>query len=66
MWLQAVAIVLPRLQDEFGVGTASVGFASSATFAGMMVGALAWGACEWAGRSRAPAAASPHTLTRHG
>ena len=48
MWLQGVAIVLPRVQDEWQIGDQWIGLVSSCTFAGMMVGALAWGSCEWA------------------
>lgn len=47
MWLQGVAISLPRIQDEWGVRDRWVGLVSSSTFAGMMIGALAWGSCEW-------------------
>jgi hypothetical protein len=46
MWLQGVAIVLPRVQDEWQIGDQWIGLVSSCTFAGMMVGALAWGSCE--------------------
>lgn len=43
MWLQAVAIALPRIQVSFAVSSASIGYLSSATFFGMMMGALLWG-----------------------
>jgi MFS family permease len=43
MWLQGVAITLPRIQDEWGIRDQWIGLVSSSTFAGMMVGALAWG-----------------------
>ncbi|KDN52949.1 MFS general substrate transporter [Tilletiaria anomala UBC 951] len=43
MWLQGIAIVLPRVQDEWDVPDQWIGLLSSSTFAGMMVGALAWG-----------------------
>jgi hypothetical protein len=46
MWLQGVAIVLPRVQDEWQIGDQWIGLVSSCTFAGMMVGALAWGSCK--------------------
>ena len=46
MWLQGIAIVLPRVQDEWNVHDRWIGLLSSSTFAGMMVGALAWGSCE--------------------
>lgn len=47
MWLQGIAIVLPRVQDEWNIGDQWIGLVSSCTFAGMMVGALAWGSCEF-------------------
>lgn len=43
MWLQGIAIVLPRVQRQFEVSDALIGLPSSSAFAGMMVGALAWG-----------------------
>jgi hypothetical protein len=46
MWLQGIAIVLPRVQDEWKISDRWIGLVSSCTFAGMMVGALAWGSCE--------------------
>lgn len=46
MWLQAVAIILPRVQDEWRVDDRWIGLVSSSTFAGMMVGAISWGTCE--------------------
>lgn len=46
MWLQAVAIILPRVQDEWNVEDRWIGLVSSSTFAGMMVGAISWGTCE--------------------
>lgn len=46
MWLQGIAIVLPRVQDEWQISDRWIGLVSSCTFAGMMVGALAWGSCE--------------------
>lgn len=49
MWLQGIAIVLPRVQDEFHVEDRWIGLLSSSTFAGMMVGALAWGSCKLRG-----------------
>lgn len=45
MWLQGVAIVLPRVQDEWGISDRWIGLVSSSTFAGMMIGAIAWGSC---------------------
>ncbi|KZT44614.1 MFS general substrate transporter [Sistotremastrum suecicum HHB10207 ss-3] len=46
MWLQAVAIVLPRVQRHYEISDRSIGFMSSAVHAGMMVGALGWGTCS--------------------
>lgn len=46
MWLQGIAIILPRVQDEWQISNQWIGLVSSCTFAGMMVGALAWGSCE--------------------
>lgn len=46
MWLQGIALIIPRIQDEFGVEERWIGLASSSTFCGMMCGALAWGSCE--------------------
>ncbi|KAI0953359.1 hypothetical protein AcW1_007597 [Taiwanofungus camphoratus] len=45
MWIQAVAIVLPRVQEHFSVSDGYIGTLSSSMFAGMMVGALGWGTC---------------------
>lgn len=43
MWLQAVAVILPRVQDEFQVSDRWIGMLSSSTFTGMMIGAWSWG-----------------------
>lgn len=43
MFLQAIAIILPRVQRDFDISDRYIGLLSSSTFAGMMVGALAWG-----------------------
>jgi hypothetical protein len=40
MWLQAVAIALPRVQVHYTVPTSSIGYLSAATFLGMMLGAV--------------------------
>ncbi|KAJ7250029.1 major facilitator superfamily domain-containing protein [Mycena haematopus] len=54
MWLQAVAIVLPRVQLHYSVPDSYIGIASSAMFAGMMLGAIGWGTCsDLIGRSTA-------------
>ncbi|KAH9933165.1 MFS general substrate transporter [Epithele typhae] len=46
MWIQAVAIILPRVQRHFSVGDSYVGTLSAAMFAGMMFGAVGWGTCS--------------------
>ncbi|EED86011.1 predicted protein [Postia placenta Mad-698-R] len=46
MWIQAIAIVLPRVQQHFSVSDAYIGTLSSSMFAGMMFGAVGWGACS--------------------
>ncbi|GAA5891536.1 hypothetical protein JCM6882_004503 [Rhodosporidiobolus microsporus] len=43
MWLQCVAVILPRVQESFGVEDRWVGVLSTSMFAGMMVGAWGWG-----------------------
>ncbi|KAJ7143606.1 MFS general substrate transporter [Mycena crocata] len=54
MWLQAVAIVLPRVQQHYSVPDNYIGVVSSAMFAGMMIGAVGWGTCsDLLGRSTA-------------
>ncbi|KAJ6583947.1 MFS general substrate transporter [Mycena vulgaris] len=54
MWLQAVAIVLPRVQQHYSVPDNYIGAVSSAMFAGMMIGAVGWGTCsDLLGRSTA-------------
>ncbi|KAJ7250028.1 major facilitator superfamily domain-containing protein [Mycena haematopus] len=54
MWLQAVAIVLPRVQLHYSVPDSYIGIVSSAMFAGMMLGAVGWGTCsDLIGRSTA-------------
>ncbi|TFK52346.1 MFS general substrate transporter [Heliocybe sulcata] len=54
MWIQAVAIILPRVQVHFLVPDSYLGAVSSAMFAGMMVGAVGWGTCsDMMGRSTA-------------
>jgi len=45
MWLQAIAIILPRIQDQYGVSNNVIGALSSSTFAGMFLGAFVWGTC---------------------
>ncbi|KAF5376819.1 hypothetical protein D9757_008908 [Collybiopsis confluens] len=54
MWIQAVAIILPRVQQHFAVPDSYIGAVSSSMFAGMMIGALGWGTCsDLMGRSMA-------------
>ncbi|KAH7101221.1 MFS general substrate transporter [Auriculariales sp. MPI-PUGE-AT-0066] len=54
MWLQAVAIILPRVQRHYDVSDEVVGLLSTATFAGMMFGAIGWGTCsDFLGRTTA-------------
>ncbi|WFD17916.1 hypothetical protein MCAP1_000127 [Malassezia caprae] len=44
MWLQGVAIALPHVQRTWRMSDAWVGSLTSSLFAGMMLGAIAWGA----------------------
>ncbi|KAJ6508275.1 MFS general substrate transporter [Mycena sanguinolenta] len=54
MWLQAVAIILPRVQQHYAIPDNYIGVVSSAMFAGMMLGAVGWGTCsDLIGRSTA-------------
>lgn len=54
MWLQAIAIILPRVQDEYAIPDSRIGVLSSSMFCGMMFGALGWGSYSDAvGRSMA-------------
>ncbi|KAF9493580.1 MFS general substrate transporter [Pleurotus eryngii] len=54
MWIQAIAIILPRVQRHYSVPDSYVGALSSSMFAGMMFGAVGWGACsDLMGRSAA-------------
>ncbi|KAF9643245.1 MFS general substrate transporter [Thelephora ganbajun] len=46
MWIQAVAIILPRVQDQYSIPDSRIGALSSFMFAGMMIGAVGWGTCE--------------------
>lgn len=43
MWLQCIAVILPRVQRHWQIGDNSIGFLSSCIFLGMMLGAWAWG-----------------------
>ncbi|KDQ62758.1 hypothetical protein JAAARDRAFT_149872 [Jaapia argillacea MUCL 33604] len=54
MWIQAVAIILPRVQRHFDVPDSYIGVLSSSMFGGMMFGAIGWGTCsDLIGRSAA-------------
>lgn len=54
MWIQAIAIILPRVQQHYSVPDSYIGALSSSMFAGMMFGAVGWGACsDVLGRSTA-------------
>ncbi|KAH7924538.1 MFS general substrate transporter [Leucogyrophana mollusca] len=54
MWIQAVAIILPRVQQHYAVPDGYIGALSSSMFAGMMFGAVGWGTCsDLMGRSAA-------------
>ncbi|RDB14860.1 putative MFS-type transporter PB1E7.08c [Hypsizygus marmoreus] len=46
MWIQAVAIILPRVQQHYDVPDSYIGTVSSSMFAGMMFGAVGWGTCS--------------------
>ncbi|GAA5825658.1 hypothetical protein JCM10212_001408 [Sporobolomyces blumeae] len=43
MYLQAVAVILPRVQRDFSISDERIGFLSTSIFAGMMLGAWTWG-----------------------
>lgn len=45
MWLQGVAVILPRVQDHFHISDSRIGLLSSSIFFGMMIGAVGWGTC---------------------
>ncbi|KAG7444386.1 MFS general substrate transporter [Guyanagaster necrorhizus] len=54
MWIQAVAIILPRVQVHYAVPGRYIGAVSSSLFCGMMFGAVGWGTCsDLMGRSTA-------------
>ncbi|KAF8895585.1 major facilitator superfamily domain-containing protein [Infundibulicybe gibba] len=54
MWIQAIAIILPRVQQHYSVPDHYIGMVSSSMFAGMMFGAVGWGTCsDLLGRSAA-------------
>ena len=43
MWMQGVISILPRVQQQFGIGNSYIGVMMSSMFVGLMVGALFWG-----------------------
>ncbi|KAI8991988.1 major facilitator superfamily domain-containing protein [Mycotypha africana] len=43
MWLQTIAIILPRVQEHYSVSDEWIGTLSSSIFAGMTFGAFFWG-----------------------
>ncbi|GAA5864177.1 hypothetical protein JCM8547_001280 [Rhodosporidiobolus lusitaniae] len=43
MWLQCIAVILPRVQESFEIEDRWIGLLSTSIFAGMMVGAWGWG-----------------------
>ncbi|RIA90268.1 major facilitator superfamily domain-containing protein [Glomus cerebriforme] len=43
MWLQCIAVILPRVQKHFDLPNSLIGALSSSLFTGMMFGALFWG-----------------------
>ena len=45
MWLQCVAVVLPRVKDEYGISDRWIGLLSASIFTGMLIGAWFWGSC---------------------
>ncbi|KAJ2935233.1 hypothetical protein H1R20_g1861, partial [Candolleomyces eurysporus] len=46
MWIQAIAIILPRVQQHYSVPDSYIGMVSSSMFGGMMIGAIGWGTCS--------------------
>ncbi|KAF8929274.1 hypothetical protein BGZ47_001122 [Haplosporangium gracile] len=43
MWLQCIALILPRVQAQFEIRDQYIGILSSSMFVGMMFGAMFWG-----------------------
>jgi len=54
MYLQGVAVILPRVQKDFDISDRWIGLLSTSIFSGCMVGAFAWGTFSDA-RGRLPA-----------
>lgn len=46
MWMEGVAVALPRVQDHFQLSGRTTGYMSSFFFCGMMFGAIGWGNCS--------------------
>ncbi|GAA5828757.1 hypothetical protein JCM3770_004695, partial [Rhodotorula araucariae] len=42
-WLQCIAVILPRVQEQWDIGDRWIGLLSTSLFAGMMFGAWGWG-----------------------
>ncbi|KIY51552.1 MFS general substrate transporter [Fistulina hepatica ATCC 64428] len=54
MWLEAIAIIMPRVQQHYTIQDNHIGALPSSMFLGMMIGAMGWGACaDLVGRSTA-------------
>ncbi|KZT02036.1 MFS general substrate transporter [Laetiporus sulphureus 93-53] len=43
MWMQTIAIILPRVQEQFSISDNYIGTLSSSAFAGIMIGSVGWG-----------------------
>ncbi|KAI5477168.1 MFS transporter [Pseudohyphozyma bogoriensis] len=54
MWLQCIAVILPRVQQHFDISNQWIGILSSSIFTGMMLGAWGWGSYSDA-KGRSPA-----------
>ncbi|GAA5975541.1 hypothetical protein JCM5350_002641 [Sporobolomyces pararoseus] len=54
LWLVSIGLILPRVQREFEISDRWIGLLSTSIFAGMMLGAWAWGSYSDA-RGRLPA-----------
>ncbi|CAO3615751.1 unnamed protein product [Cunninghamella blakesleeana] len=58
MWLQTIAIILPRVQEHFSIDDKWIGTLSSSLFTGMMFGSFFWGSySDTKGRK------TPYTMT---
>lgn len=54
MWLQSVAVILPRVQIHFRISDRWIGLLSTSIFFGMMIGAWMWGSYADAYGRRGP------------